>query len=95
VAFQSTLQTQDPEREKGLSGCDGMSMIKIVMMLEMVVADGVAMTMSCCHLARSPAMLIAAAAEADATFESSDALASSHLADTLHLTRQTPKLTPR
>ena len=40
-------------------------------------------------------MLIAAAAEADATFESSDALASSHLTDTLDFTRQTPQLTPR
>jgi hypothetical protein len=70
-------------------------MIKIVMMLEMVVVDDVAMTMSCCHLARSPAMLIAAAAEADATFESSDALASSHLTDTLDFTRQAPQLTSR
>ena len=67
-------------------------MIKIVMMSEMVEWW---MTMSCCHLARSPAMLIAAAAEADATFESSDALASSHLTDTLYFTHQTPQLTPR
>ncbi len=43
----------------------------------------------CCYLALSPAMLMAAAAEADATFESSDALASSHLQDTSHFTLQT------
>ena len=47
-----------------------------------------------CYLALSPATLIAAAAEADATFESSDALASSHLHDKSHFTLHTPNSTP-